>query len=190
MDRRAFLSGLGVFVTGAVGGCSSGGEVPETAPSPPAGVREATPETRTMPAGAGGTDGELSTAIVAADPEGANAVVLVRQDVLATDDNDLVVAVGVRNDGASRATALVDVSLRTASEDIALDRYVDLPPGGETLVRFTPDFSRDAFEGMSVDIRAETPATPLARETDAESPSTQAGAGTDSATAPADLQDR
>lgn len=172
MDRRAFVRGVAACLGGAVAGCTSGGEVPETAPSPPAAVREATPADANGADSGGDRDGAITTDVPVDDPEGANAVVLLRQDVLA-DDGDLVVAVGVGNEGTVRTTALVRATVRAESGELTLERFVDLRPGEERVVRFVTDRPRDAFEGMSVRILAETPATPL--PTDTSSPTPTAG---------------
>jgi hypothetical protein len=168
MDRRAFVGGLAGLLSGTVAGCASEGEVPETAPSPPPAVREATPETETAVDDANtdsGSSGEITTNVPVDDPEGANSVVLQSQDVFADDDGDLVVTVGVQNNGPTQTTALVRLNLRTESDELELEQFVELRPGADTLVRFTPDVARDAFEGMSVEILSETPATPLPTDT-------------------------
>jgi hypothetical protein len=181
MDRRAFVRGLAACLGGAVAGCTSGGEVPETAPSPPAAVREATPADADGADSGGDRDGAITTNVVVDDPEGANAVVLLSQNVLA-DDGDLVVTVGVGNEGTVRSTVLVRTTVRTESAELTLERFVDLRPGEERVVRFGTDRPRDAFEGMSVRILAETPATPLPTETPSPTPterSSLTGAGDD-----------
>lgn len=169
MDRRAFVRGLAACLGGAVAGCASGGEVPETAPSPPAAVREATPAHANGADSDTDRDGAITTGVAVDDPEGGNSAVLLSQDVLA-DDGDLTVTVGVGNDGTTRTTALVRATVRTESAELTLERFVDLRPGEERLVRFVTDRPRDAFEGMSVRILAETPATPLPTDTSSPTP--------------------
>lgn len=165
MNRRAFVSGVAALVGGAFAGCTGTGEVPETAPSPPAAVREATPRDQGDGADGQVVDPEVTTVVPEENPEAANAVVLLSQDVAATDDGSLVVIVGVRNDGTARATALVRALVRTDSDEFDLQRFVDLAPGESTRVRFTPDASRNEFDGMEVEILPETPATPLPTRT-------------------------
>lgn len=164
MDRRTFVSGVAALAGGALAGCPSDGEVPETAPSPPPGVREATPKAGGGPEGTVGSGGGEPPEDVVENPEGANNVVLLSQDVSGNDEGQLVVIVGVRNDGSARETALVDVTVRTESGELALERFVTLDPGEETEIRFTPGVPRDSFGGMGVEIRATTPATPIASD--------------------------
>ena len=94
MDRRTFVRGLAAVAGGALAGCTGAGEVPETAPPPPDAIGE-TPTERSEPGGDGGESGEVTTDTPLADPEGANAIVLLSQDVFADEEGGLVVTVGV-----------------------------------------------------------------------------------------------
>lgn len=181
MDRRGFLRGVGVLATGgALSGCVSDGEVPATAPEPPAGVRDATQVPRDGSAGDPG-DGDADVGGGVEEAESGNAISLLGQDSVPDDDGGLVVTITVGNDGDARSQALVQVDVRNDDREVltTVEQFVDLPPGESTTVRFTPDVTYDEYGSHEPRIVAETPATPLPTDT-----ATPTEAATPSPTAP------
>lgn len=121
-----------------------------TAPEPPEEVRQAARR-------ADERDGDLGRG-ADADSE----AVAIEDFSYETDGDRLVVSVTARNGGVRPSVALVQVDVRTRDErTVTVERFVSLPPGGRTTVRFSPDVAPDEFVGLSPRILQETPATPL-----------------------------
>lgn len=160
MNRRSMLRGVaGLVAGGALAGCTGAtGEVPETAPAPPPGVR-VTPTDRDFDDSDGATNGEIT-------------VVRENYSDERGPDGNLVVTIDVRNlsdrPQVRLVRAVVTVGNGPDAEELVFDEFVRLRGGAAETVRLETDVAYERWSGNGgyvPQILTRTPATPLPSET-------------------------
>ncbi|MFB6140391.1 MAG: hypothetical protein ABEJ26_08160 [Halosimplex sp.] len=184
MQRRTVLRGLAALAAGAGAGCTSANrEVPETAPLPPAEIRDAGGDGGTGPGDGGSGDGDDAPDT----PEGQRFVVPSRS-FGAAGDGDLLVTLTVLNRADVAHRAVLTVNVGAGSKTFSPSRAVSLGPGeSREFAIHVPvpyrEFDREPNFDVSFD--PGTPATPIPEGTVTPYPddrATDTAAATDAAT--------
>ncbi|WP_123537452.1 hypothetical protein [Halosimplex salinum] len=166
MQRRTVLRGLAALAAGAGAGCTSvDGQVPATAPDPPADVRRSSDDGSSGDGGAGGSDGSSDDGGGAGDetPDKQRFAVPARA-FRSDDDGDLVVEITVENRSEIVHNAVMTVHIRAGDKTFTPSRHVALEAGAQTTLSVHVPVPMIEFEtdpGFDVTFDPGPPETPI-----------------------------